>query len=150
MEAGADSALIALLGSETRLRVLAVLANASRPMTAYRIGKTGGVPMPKAYGEVRRLGRAGLLRRVASGWVLDDRDVRILLQKRVRVYWYEDFRAERERTAPARRALLRRLQATPPPRFPRNWRPRDPASQRRDPHKDELLREMGRQPSVHG
>lgn len=150
MEPEVDPALVALFGSETRLRTLAVLANAYRPLTAYRVGKVGDIPLPKAYDEIRRLGKAGLLRRRAGGWVLVDRDVRALLRKRVRLFWYEDWRAERERTAPARRASLRRLEKAPSPRFPRNWKPRKPESFARDPRKDQILRILGLRTSLHG
>jgi hypothetical protein len=145
-----DPHLVALFGSETRVRVLAVLAGAYRPITAYRVGKTGSVPMPKAYREIYRLENAGLVGRKGDGWVLLDNDVRTLLRKRVRILWLEDFSAERRRAAPRRQAILHRLADLPTPRFPKGWKPREPERFRRDPGKDEILRELGLRKSQHG
>ena len=86
-----DPLVVAAFGSETRVRLLAVLAGASRPLTAYRVGKTGGVPLPNAYREIGRLEKDRLVRRVGDGIVLVDRDVRDLLRKRVRIAWWEDW-----------------------------------------------------------
>lgn len=150
MESRIDPRLVALFGSETRVRTLVVLAGAYRPMTAYRVAKVGEVPVQKAYEEMRRLVRSGLVARRDGGWILVDGDVRALLRKRVRVLWYDDWRAERERTAPARRSFLRRLETLPPLKFQKGWKPRNPESLVRDPRKDEILRELGRRTSVHG
>jgi hypothetical protein len=54
MEPDVDPKLVALFGSETRVRTLAVLAGAFRPLAAYRVAKVGGIPVQKAYEEVRR------------------------------------------------------------------------------------------------
>ena len=150
METNPDPKLVALFGSETRVRALAVLAGAHRPMTAYRVGKTGSVPLPKAYREIHRLEKAGLVGRRGSGWVLLDDDVRALLRKRVRILWWEDWRAERDRTAPERSALLRRLEALPAPKLPKEWKPRNPREFARDPGKDRILRRLGLRTSSHG
>jgi len=91
MKSDIDPLLVAAFGSETRVRILAVLAGASRPMTAYRVGKTGDVPLPKAYQEIARLAGKGLLVRKGSGWVLLDNDMRTLLQRRVRIAWVDDW-----------------------------------------------------------
>ncbi|MGA7923687.1 MAG: helix-turn-helix domain-containing protein, partial [Thermoplasmata archaeon] len=67
MESEVDLTMVALFGSETRVRVLAVLAGAYGPLTAYRVGKTGGVSMPKAYREIGRLHKAGIVARKGAG-----------------------------------------------------------------------------------
>jgi len=90
MELEVDPLIISVFGSETRVRTLATLAGAARPMTVYRVGKTGGIPLPKAYREVERLEKAGVVRRAKSGVELVDPDVRDLLRKRVRITWSED------------------------------------------------------------
>jgi hypothetical protein len=98
METVVDPLLVAAFGSETRVRTLAALAGARRPMTAYRVAKVGGVPVQKAYEEFGRLCQSGLVAQREGGWVLVDNDVRLLLRKRVRVGWSEDrFSGETER-----------------------------------------------------
>jgi hypothetical protein len=144
-----DPGLIALLGSETRVRVLAVLASAHAPMTAYRIGKVGGVSMPKAYREVARLAEARLIGARKDGWVLLDSDVRVLLRKRARIAWADDWMAERARRLPEEQALFDRLQRTEHARPPPGWKPRDPKRFRRSAFKDDLLRGMGLRASDH-
>ncbi len=47
-----DSALVAAFGSEIRVRTLAVLANASGPLAAYRIARSEGSL------SIRRIGRS--------------------------------------------------------------------------------------------
>ncbi|MGA8302726.1 MAG: hypothetical protein WA691_05785 [Thermoplasmata archaeon] len=91
MKTEVDPVLLAMCGSETRLRTLAVLASAYRPMTAYRVAKVGEVPVQKAYEEMRRLSEAGLVAWRGGGWALIDDDVRALLRRRVRFRWDEDW-----------------------------------------------------------
>jgi hypothetical protein len=144
-----DPLLVAVFGSETRVRTLAVLANAYGPMTAYRVGKVGGVPMPKVYREIDRLARRKLVARTGDGWVLLDPDVRALLRKRVRIHWAGDWLAERARRLPEERALLERLARTVHARPPARWAPRAPGRLSRTPFKDEALRELGLSTSAH-
>jgi hypothetical protein len=144
-----DPGLVALIGSETRVRILAVLASAHAPMTAYRIGKVGGVSMPKAYREVARLEKARLIGARRDGWVLLDRDVRALLRKRARIAWANDWLAERARRLPEEQTLFDRLQRTEHARPPRGWKPRDPERFQRSAFKDDLLRGMGLRTSDH-
>ncbi|MGP8077116.1 MAG: hypothetical protein ACLQD8_04815 [Thermoplasmata archaeon] len=150
MEPDLDPRLVALFGSETRVRTLAVLASAHAPMTAYRIGKVGGVSMPKVYREVARLEMAGLIEAHQAGWVLLDRDVRALLRKRIRISWAPDWLAERTRRLPGERALFERLRKTPHARPSPGWQPRDPKRFQRSAFKDEILRNMGLRTSSHG
>ena len=92
-----DSALVAAFGSETRVRTLAVLANATRPLTAYRVALVGAIPVDKAYREVRRLAAARLVERRPDGWVLTDGDLRSLLRRRVRIRWDKEWDQERQK-----------------------------------------------------
>ncbi|MGB6500287.1 MAG: hypothetical protein WBG19_02645 [Thermoplasmata archaeon] len=149
MEPELDPGVVALFGSETRVRTLAVLASAHAPMTAYRIGKVGGISMPKAYREVARLEKAGLVGARKAGWILLDPDVRALLRKRVRVAWANDWLAERARRVPEQQTLFDRLQHTEHAKPPRGWKPREPERFQRSAFKDELLRGMGLRSSDH-
>jgi hypothetical protein len=149
MSSPLDGRLVALLGSETRTRVLGCLANAFRPLTGYRVGRTVGVPLPKVYRELKRLRASGLVVQQGGGWVLGDEDVRHLLRKRFRVSWAADWFGEIARRAPEDRAIAARLRALPPPRFRTGWTPRNPVRFRRDIEKDRLLRILGRRTSQH-
>jgi DNA-binding transcriptional ArsR family regulator len=145
---GIDPRIIATFGSETRVRILAVLANAHRPLTAYRVGVTGGVPFPRLYREIARLEKAGLVERKGSGWILVDRDVAALLRKRVRIVWDEDWFAEVDRRAPSEDLRLDELRRLPHLRPPQGWKPRVPGSLDRPKGKDRMLRQMGLRPAV--
>jgi hypothetical protein len=149
MDDDIDPRLIALFGSETRVRTLAVLAGAHRPMTAYRVGRVGEMPLPMAYREIDRLATAGLIGRSGRGWVLLDGDVRALLLKRVRVSWADDWFSERARRVSAETPLLRQIRRAPIVRPPQRWRPRNPKRFNRSPTKDRILREMGLRTSIH-
>ncbi len=147
-----DPGLVALCGSERRLRVLAVLANASRPLTGYRVSLIGGVPVSKVYDELRKLEKGGLIgRRGSSGWVLLDPDLGSLLRKRIRIVWWKDWFDRQDRRERADRMFMDRLRAAPRPRLSkdRGWTPRNPSLYKRDPRKDEALTEMGLRPSNH-
>jgi hypothetical protein len=149
MEEPVDARLAAVFGSETRLRALGVLAGAFRPLTAYRVAKVGRIPVQKAYEELRRLGKSGLVVRKDGGWVLCDGDVRSLLRRRVRIRWAEDLEAERRHRRAEFEALFDRLERTPHTPPPAGWQPKDPGRFRRSPRKDRILRRMGRRTSVH-
>ncbi len=156
-----DPALVAAFGSATRVRTLAVLANAAGPLTAYRVALVGGVPVGKAYREVRRLARSGLVERRQNGWVLTDGDLRSLLQRRVRIRWDQDWDRERQGWAEETPKLLSaglaiiqgRLRSNPGYLRPRGWEP-TPAARRtirelgRPTEKDALLRRAGLRPST--
>jgi DNA-binding transcriptional ArsR family regulator len=106
MKISLDPSLVALFGSETRVAVLAVLAGASRPLTGYRVAKIAGVQPIKAYGELRRLQGARVVRKLPSGWQLLDPQVRRFVGNRVRVAWSEDWEAGvRERARRAEKVL---------------------------------------------
>lgn len=140
--------LIALCGSETRVRTLGVLAATERPMTGYRIGRAGGIPLPKVYRELKRLRRSGLVRQDRDGWTLADPHVAALFREHLRIVPAgSSGTARREREVAA---VVRKLRALPRPRFPRRWAPRQPARFRRDPAKDALLERRGLRTSPHG
>jgi DNA-binding transcriptional ArsR family regulator len=99
-----DPQVAALLGSTTRVRTLAPLANAYGPMTAYRVAQLAGIPRTKVYAELRRLQEAGAVeaRRSRSGrstWVLLDRDMALYLRKKIRIAWSGDLAAAAARRA---------------------------------------------------
>lgn len=149
VEPDVDRSLVALFGSETRVRTLAVLASAFRPMTAYRVGKVGSIPMPKVYREIDRLAESRLVGREGDGWVLLDPDVRTLFRKRVPIHWAGDWLAERARRLPKQRALFELLRRTAHARPPANWEPREPERFSRPSSKDKALRDLGLRASVH-
>ncbi len=143
--------LVALFGSATRVRVMAPLANASRPMTAYRIATLSGVARTKINVEIRRLEEAGIVRsrtieKGRRGWELVDPDLRSLLRKRIRIVWSRDLEneipswAERVRDSRSRREPIdARLLKGPV---------RDPSDFLRPVEKDRILRRLGLPPSV--
>jgi DNA-binding transcriptional ArsR family regulator len=99
----------ALLGSTNRVRTLAPLANAYRPMTAYRVAQLAGIPRTKVYEELRRLLKAGVVRerrnrRGSSTWTLLDADMALYLRKKIRISWSGDLAS----SAPRRLAKERR------------------------------------------
>ena len=151
-----DSALVAAFGSETRVRTLAVLANASSPLTAYRVALVGGIPVDKAYREIRRLAATRLVERLQRGWVLKDEDLRSMLRRRVRIRWDEEWDQERLTWAEETPNLLSkglasiraRLRADPGYLRPRGWKPTTPARRtisemNRPSEKDAILRKAG-------
>ncbi|MGA9840371.1 MAG: hypothetical protein WBF81_09490 [Thermoplasmata archaeon] len=146
-----DASLSAFCGSETRLRLLAVLANAQHPLTGYRVAKTGEVSISKAYPELNRLAESNLAIHSAQGWRIVDKDVAALLRKRVRIVDTGDwFRGKPKRDAEDRR-FLSKLRKLPPP----DWSQIDPKAIRYDVsrrrEKDALLVRNGMKPSVtHG
>ena len=90
-----DPGLALLFGSEERVRILAALANAEAPLTAYRVASVGGMNPPNVYRELKRLLKfqeVELARtpRNRVGWKLVDPDVRALLRRRMRIVWSED------------------------------------------------------------
>lgn len=156
MQPTVDPVLAAVFGSRTRLLTLAVLANAEKPLTGYRVAAVAGLPRPKVYAELRRAKRVGLTRELAAGVVLVDADVRALLRKRVRVRWDEEWdRARAGWSRENRRILVKTLwtirdRVREDPAFlrPRGWRPPAGSARwqeelRRPRGKDSLLRRLG-------
>ena len=71
-----DDPLVAVMGSVTRARTLAILAGTRVPQTAYRVAKLGSLSAPNVYIELRRLEKAGIVGRQPYGWILTDERVR--------------------------------------------------------------------------
>ncbi len=102
-----DPGLAALFGSEDRVRTLAALANASAPLTAYRVATIVGIKPPNVYRELKRLLQFNEVQRASTpenrdGWVVVDPDLKALMRRRLRIVWSQDLTGsarERERRA---------------------------------------------------
>jgi DNA-binding transcriptional ArsR family regulator len=91
-----DNSIKALFGSETRAKILAVLANSPEPKTAYAISKIIEVKPPRVYKELHKLGSTELLgvRNDPSGrrrYFLADEDLRRMLLRRIRLASTDDW-----------------------------------------------------------
>jgi hypothetical protein len=91
-----DPSLATVFGGVTRSRTLAVLSNASTPMTGYRVSVTAGLQPIKTSLELRRLNRAGIVTEQLTaegrmGWVLADADLRNFFRRRMRISWLQDW-----------------------------------------------------------
>ncbi len=93
MKVEPDPALTQLFGSRTRLLSLAVLANADRPLTGYRVARTAGLSKIKAYEQLRAALAAGWLVRSGPGFVMPEGDLRTFLRRRLRIRWSVDLTA---------------------------------------------------------
>jgi hypothetical protein len=146
MAVAPDPRLIALFGSETRVRVLAVLASAFSPMTGYRVAITGGVPIPKAHLQLHHLAESGIVKHLRQGWILEDPDIGTLLRKRFQIRSLGDWESERRARRPEYLALFEKLNSLDHARPPPAWKPRKPDEFQEDPEKGRWLREhrMGR------
>lgn len=151
-----DSAreLTALVGSETRAGTLAVLANASQPLTGYRIAKLAACQESKVNSVLAELQAKQFVAMVSLGanrvgWVMEDPDLRRSICKRVRISWSEDLLRERKRNKKRAMALSRRLAALEPVDISRyaGFVPRNPEEFNRPPEKDATLIELGSRPS---
>jgi hypothetical protein len=157
MDAGVDPTLLSLFGSQTRLLTMAVLANATEPLTGYRVAVIAGLPREKVYPEIRKGLATGLLTSTKGGYRMVDSDVRCLLQKRVQIRWDKEWDRERtgwnERTQDRLKAILASIPSDPTYLRPEGWKP--PASaralireMRRPKSKDALLRGRGLRTSL--
>lgn len=146
-----DPDIVELFGGRTRASVLGILANAGRPLTAYRVSRIAGAQLTKVGAELRRLERAAIARQVppsegGPGWIMIEPSLREMLRRRVRIVWLPDWDAQ-----VGRRAL--RTRSGPRPRIDLNrYRP-DPSAvpNRREfvrpPEKDRVLVAVGLPPS---
>jgi hypothetical protein len=156
----ADAGLLALTGSQNRALVLGALANASGPLTGYRIAQMIDGQRIKVNTELKQLASVGLVRRAPlagkrPGWALQDPDLRNFLRKRIRVTFASDWDRARPLRAAAVDRLLAELEAALPdpksaPEFyrPRGWKPnrevmRTIREKIRSPEKDAVLRKYG-------
>ncbi|MFQ5908928.1 MAG: helix-turn-helix domain-containing protein [Thermoplasmata archaeon] len=139
-----------LFGSETRARLLGLLADSEQPLTGYAIAKRLRVPPSKAYRQLPGLLASGVLEviqdeRGVKRYVLVDGDLRRFLQKRVRVTtaeeWFSPGRARRKRKAYDR---LRRREVPPPRTRPHRAAVSNPEEYERPPEKDRALRRLDR------
>jgi hypothetical protein len=88
-----DPALSSLIKSEARILTLGVLANASQPMTGYRVAAVAGLPRIKVYPELREAAKCGWIEQSASGYQMSAGPLRSLLASKVKVTWSEDWMA---------------------------------------------------------
>lgn len=148
MTDGRGDDLQALFGSQTRVRLLGALADSREPQTGYFLAKKAGVYPSKAYGELRRLEKAGILgaRQNASGYkkyFLADDDLRKFLRRRVRITSAQEwFSFERTRE---RRRMYERLTRSPvelPEFTPEPQTVRNREEFERVPEKEEAIRRI--------
>src|ERR1700730_9426096 len=149
-----DPGLAALFGSADRVRALAALANATAPLTAYRVAAMVGMEPPNVYRELKRLrefreGRRAATPEGRNGWAIADPDVRTLFRRRLRIVWSEDLlrgMRERERRAASniRRSAKDPLDLS---KFQRGRPPTEVQSRRRR-EKDRILAQAGMRVSV--
>jgi biotin operon repressor len=155
-----DPGVVALTGSENRALVLGALANASGPLSGYRIAQMIDAQRIKVNAELRRLQSAGLVaqrktRDGGAGWVLEDPDLRRFLRRRIRVVFSSDWDDGRALRGRAVDRLLAEIEAGLPdpkqsPEFyrPPGWKPsgevmRTIREKVRAPQKDAILRRYG-------
>jgi hypothetical protein len=124
MRIAVDPGIVLLFGSEARATVLGVLANAGRPLTAYRVARITGMQVTKTVNELRRLKEAGFTSNASTdsgrlGWVLSDQSLGEVLRRRVRIVWSVDWdqtvagRVRRRRGSRRMRIDLSRFRPNP-------------------------------------
>ena len=155
-----DAGLLTLFGSENRALTLAILANASGPLTGYRVAKTFGGQKIKVNKELRKLAAAGIVKGCLTedgraGWTVDDPDLCALLRRRIRICFATDWDKAREGwSRDSNRRLARIESALPDPSRnpdyyrPEGWKPSKEVlatlrEKVRSPEKDAILRKYG-------
>ena len=140
-----------LFGSETRAKVLGLLANSPEPKTGYALSKALDIGPPKVYPILKALESAGFLGSIVTGpgfkrYFLTDDDLGQFLRKRVRIALEEDwFRPERVRERGAAFASAKRLTIEIPKgiaRRPKGVAPREEFT--RPPEKDLAVARIAR------
>lgn len=104
-----------LLGSETRAKVLAFLADAREPKTGYEVAKATGLNPPKAYRELERLSATEFVKVVEEPrrkrFLLVNDDLRRLVLRYARITtgdeWFSPARVRERRGAFERAARIR-------------------------------------------
>jgi sugar-specific transcriptional regulator TrmB len=115
MKFNIDPAVGHLFGSETRAKVLGVLANSLGSKTGYEISKTLDIGPSKVYDVLKKMETSGFLKAVRGRsrfkrYLLADEDLRRLLRKRVRIAVEKDwFSPEMEREREKAFELARKL-----------------------------------------
>lgn len=149
-----DPGLALLFGSEERVRILAIVANAEAPLTAYRVASVGGMKPPNVYRELKRLLKfqeVELARtpRNRVGWKVVDPDVGALLRRRMRIVWSEDIvRGAPARELRAEKAIERSSREPLDLSRFTPGRPPTASATRRRREKDEVLSNAGARRSV--
>lgn len=144
-----DPDTVALFGSETRVRTLAILSNSSMPLTGYRIAKISGDQPIKVYTVLRSLAESSLVgrRRVGRGrtvWTMVDPDLRRFFRRRVRISWEFDWNSEAARRAAATQALPTGVLDVDLTNFRSSARPTPKLRElKRSPRKDRILASAG-------
>lgn len=101
-----DPAVVTVTGSKTRALTLAVLANADRPFTGYRVAEVTGIPRSKVYAELARAERGGVVAKTPNGYRLADRALATWLCQRVRISWADDLLSDSRANRAARSKSL--------------------------------------------
>jgi hypothetical protein len=152
MKEAVDPSLVGLFGSRARLLTMAVLANSEEPLTGYRVAKVANLPRVKVYAEIRKGVESGLLAKLGDGYWMADPDVRLLLRKRVRIRWDEEWDRARQgwndQTAGRLSRILASIPTDPGYLQPKGWRPSAAARKTireavRPASKDATLRRRG-------
>lgn len=139
-------AITAILGSETRARILALLADSNEPKTAYAISRQIEMKPPRVYRELRKLESAGLvgLKPDSKGrrrYYLAEEDLRRFLLRRARLASSEDwFSLARMRAIEEATERLKRIQVKLPPGRPNQAAVPNRGEFLRPPEKDRALR----------
>lgn len=148
MAAQAEGDLKAVFGSQTRMKLLGSLADSREPQTGYFLAKKAGLNLSKAYAELRKLARAGILEtwETASGYrkyFLTDEDLRRFLLKRVRITTTAEwFSIERTRERVEIYERLKQSRVELPEFRPAPERIRNREEFERVPEKDEALKRI--------
>lgn len=115
-----NPAIQQLFGSETRAKVLGLLADSSEPKTGYELSKRLGINPSKVYETLRKMEGAGFLGVVPDfspykRYLLVDEDLKRLLLKSVRIVAEEDwFSPERVREREEAAKLTKRIRVDIP------------------------------------
>jgi hypothetical protein len=109
-----DPNIAPVFGGVTRSRTLAVLSNATAPMTGYRVAITAALQPIKTSIELRRLSKAGIVSEAPTpegrmGWVLADEDLRNFFRRRMRISWLQDWDKEVSQRAAFGQAVAGRM-----------------------------------------
>lgn len=136
------------------MRTLAALANATVPLTAYRVAMMVGMKPPNVYRELKRLLQFNEVERTSTpenrdGWVVVDPDLKALLRRRMRIIWSQDL--TRGAVDRERRAAIVTQRITEEPLDLSKFKPGRPPSAaeiRRRRQKDAVLTAAGAQSSI--
>jgi hypothetical protein len=153
MGPSATRELTPLFGNAARAGALAVLANAERPISGYRIAKMTGCQETKVNAVLAKLRAEELVAAVSvgqnrAGWILADPDLRRFIRRRVRISWSEDLLEDRKLNSSGAMETMRRLTELPPVDLStfESFLPRNAKEFERPAQKDRILTEIGSRP----